>query len=333
MMKTSIINHISFILDKSGSMSGLTQDTIRVFDAQIKHLAKRSQELDQETRVSVYVFNNNVECIIFDKDVMRLPSIASEYVPTGGTALIDATQKAIDDLKKTAQLYGDHAFLAYVLTDGEENQSRTTSSVLASTIKSLADNWTVAVLVPNALGVSEAKKHGFSADNIMVWDTTAKGIEEVNKTITAVTEQYMQNRSKGIRGSTSLFKLDTSKISSRKISDTLTGLDPSKYLLIDVNQYVAIKPYVEAVTKKPYVKGAAYYQLTKKEEVQAYKQVCVQNKLSKRVYSGDEARNILGLPNNTVNVKPEDAGKFNIFIQSTSINRKLITNTQVLILK
>lgn len=328
----NIINHIAFIIDKSGSMQSLAAQTISVFDSQIKHLAKRSQELDQETRVSVYLFDTVARCIIFDKDVMRLPSIANFYQPGGGTALIDGADLAIADLKKTAQMYGDHSFLLYVLTDGEENSSRVRPADLSKTINALDDGWTVGVLVPDDQGVRYAQSFGFPVGNIMKWDVSAKGMADLDKNITTVTEQYMVNRSRGIRGSKTLFTFDASNISSRKISDNLDSLTADKFKLVNVTAIDTIKPFVEQVTGSTYVKGSAFYQLTKKEEIQSYKEICVQNKISKRVYSGANARQLLGLPNTTVNVKPENTGNFNIFVQSTSVNRKLVPGTQLLIL-
>jgi Mg-chelatase subunit ChlD len=56
-MNKHLINHIVFVVDESGSMQLLSKDVVKVFDSQIQHLAQRSQELDQETRVSVYLFN------------------------------------------------------------------------------------------------------------------------------------------------------------------------------------------------------------------------------------------------------------------------------------
>ena len=327
------INHIAFVVDRSGSMHGLSSQVVKVFDTQIQHLAKRSQELDQETRATVYLFDHENNCLFYDKDVMRLPSLAAHYSPRGNTALIDATMLAIDELGKTAQLHGDHAFLLYVLTDGQENASRTRPDILAKALETLPDNWTVAVLVPNALGVAEAKRFGFSSNNIMQWEATAKGMEEVGVKMRAATDSYMAARATGVRGTKSLFTLDTSSLASRKVSDNLNALPDSRFILAEVTRDSDIRTFVESKVGS-YVKGNTYYQLTKKEEVQPYKQVAVQNKVSGRVYTGTEARDLLQLPATTVNVKPESgASKFNIFIQSTSVNRKLIAGTKALILR
>lgn len=56
------INHVALVLDASSSMSRLSGKVIEVADQQIAYLARRSRELDQETRVTVYVFANKVEC-------------------------------------------------------------------------------------------------------------------------------------------------------------------------------------------------------------------------------------------------------------------------------
>src|SRR5690349_14651809 len=117
------VNHVALALDASGSMavSGKARALVTVADGLIEYLAARSKELNQETRVTVYTFDERVKCAIYDKDVLRLPSIADFYKIGGMTALLDATLLAIDDLRLTPQKYGDHAFLTYVLTDGKNN--------------------------------------------------------------------------------------------------------------------------------------------------------------------------------------------------------------------
>ena len=61
-----LINHVALVLDGSGSMSSHKNNVIKVADEQIRHLMLRSEELCQETRVSVYWFDDKVKCLIFD---------------------------------------------------------------------------------------------------------------------------------------------------------------------------------------------------------------------------------------------------------------------------
>ncbi len=326
------INHIVFIVDRSGSMQGLSNDVVSVFDDQIQYLAKRSQELDQETRVSTYLFSEKAECLTYDKDCLRLPSLKSYYNPAGGTALIDATLLAIADLEKTATLYGDHAFLIYVLTDGEENRSFSTSTSLSKKISSLPDHWTLGVLVPNKNGVVEAKRFGFPEQNIQIWETTGAGLNKASEVIKQATNNFFTARSRGIRGTKSLFNVDLSNVSTSTVKSNLEQLNPSEYELLPVRKEVDIKTFVES-WKIPYVKGGSYYQLTKPETVQNYKQVCIQEKSNGKVYSGQNARDLLGLPDHEIKVNPANFGKYDVFVQSCSVNRKLMAGTKLIVLK
>lgn len=334
-----LINHVALVLDASGSMSHLSSQVIKVADAEIAHLAKRSKELNQETRVSVYTFDWEwrIECAIFDMDVLRLPSMKDLYRPEGMTALIDATLKSQDDLARTAQMYDDHAFLTYVLTDGAENRSRNTPSALAKHIAEMPENWTVAVLVPNQHGVVEAKRHGFPENNIAIWSATERGVEEAFSSIMrTATESFMVARSQGVRGSRSLFvggNVDKAAVKEAVKASGLKHLPRSNYDLIRVPQAGPIRSFVETVTGKKYVAGSSYYELTKPETVQGGKKICVRNRKTGRLYVGDEARKLLGLPDHNVRVRPEDNKDFQIFVQSTSVNRKLVPDTKLLVMK
>lgn len=332
-MIKNLINHVVFVIDASGSMSHIKNDVIKVFDSQVSYLAQRSKELNQETRVSVYLFNYTTECLIYDTDVLRLPSIKEFYSPRGGTALIDGAIKAIEDLNLTPEIYGDHAFLIYVLTDGEENGSKNNSSTLSKRINDFAENWTMAALVPDSTGVFEAKKFGFPANNIQIWNTSSKGMSEAGNVIKSSTDTFMQNRARGIRGTKNLFTLDTSALNKTKVTRELEQLKTNEYELLPVHKESVIQPFVESWTRKPYVKGSCYYQLTKAEKVQNYKQVCLQEKTTGKVYSGTNARDLLGLPDYEVKVDPSGHPKFDIFIQSTSLNRKLVGGTKLIVLK
>ena len=328
------INHIALVLDASSSMQPQTEHVTKVADNQIAYLAKRSQELDQETRVTVYAFSyaRDIQCLIYDKDALRLPSIRGLYRPNGQTALIDATLKALDDLSKTPELYGEHAFLTYVLTDGEENNSRNPASVLTARLTSLPDHWTTAVFVPNQNGVFEAKRFGFPKDNIAVWDaSTARGAVEVGERIRQTTDSFMRGRSVGVRGSKNLFNLDVNNLNAATVR-TLTKLTPGQFRMLAVADDEPIADFVERKTRRAYKLGEAYYQLTRPVKVQAQKVIAIYDKKAHTVYTGPDARQVLGLPDHEVKVSPDAHPNYDLFIQSTSTNRKLFGGTSLLLL-
>jgi hypothetical protein len=332
-MSENYINHIALVLDASGSMNHIAREVIKVADAQIAYLARRSKELDQETRVSVYVFSSHVRCVIYDKDVLRLPSIASHYRVSGNTALIDATLKSQSDLALTPEIYGDHAFLTYVLTDGEENSSRSGPEDLLRYMITLPDHWTVAVLVPDQRGKFEAKKFGFPADNIAVWDsTTVNGVVEVGETIRRATDNYMIARASGVRGSRSLFSTSPDALNSKTVKAAkLKPIASNGYKMLSVDERAPIREWVQRQGIE-FRLGIAFYQLTKTESIQAQKNIAILNRKTGKVYTGAQARDLLGLPQMEVRVKPDFNPDFDVFVQSTSVNRMLVPGTKLLVI-
>lgn len=335
MTKTDLglINHVALVLDASSSMSSHTNALIKAVDEQVKHLAARSTELDQETRITLYTFASDVQCLVYDKDVLRLPSIAKYYQANGMTALIDATMKSQEDLSKTPELYGDHAFLTFVFTDGQENRSkRYGPRDLSQRLDRAPDNWTVAVMVPDLSGEQYAKQCGFFAGNIAQWDTsTTAGLLKATNTIRTATDDFMTGRAKGVRGSRSVFSTGADALNRETLK--AAGLKPLKqgtYQLLNVIAQDEIRPFVENHGHK-YVSGRAYYQLTKREEIQVQKEIAIRNKKSGSVYSGPQARSMLGLPDMTVKVTPDQNPEFQVFVQSTSVNRKLVPGTKLLL--
>ncbi|WP_189295773.1 vWA domain-containing protein [Streptomyces cinerochromogenes] len=338
------INHVALVLDASSSMSHLSRKVVEVADQQIAYLARRSRELDQETRVTVYVFADQVECVIYDKDVLRMPSLKQLYQVGGMTALLAAALKSQRELAQTAQLYGDHSFLTFVLTDGQENVShrcpdapsrdpRELVEAVAKMIETQEDNWTLAVLVPDQAGKREAMQCGFPKDNIAIWDATStQGLEEAGQVIQQATEKFMVGRTQGIRGSRTVFSIGAEAVNEDTIKAAgLTPADPSQYRLIPVTRDAAIREWV-VESGHTYRTGGAFYQLSKSEKIQARKQIAVLEKKTDRVYTGPEARALLGLPDVEVRVKPDHNDDFTIFVQSTSVNRKLVPNTRLLLM-
>lgn len=342
--RQNYINHVALVLDASSSMSHLSRKVIEVADQQIAYLARRSRELDQETRVTVYVFADTVECVIYDKDVLRMPSLEQLYRVGGMTALLAAALKSQRELAQTAQLYGDHSFLTFILTDGQENAShrcpdspardpRELVEAVARMIETQEDNWTLAVLVPDQVGRREAMRCGFPRDNIAIWDATStQGLEEAGQVIQQATEKFMVGRTRGIRGSRAVFSTGAEAVNKDTIKAvSLTPAEPSRYELIPVTRDAAIRDWV-VECGHTYRTGGAFYQLSKSEKIQARKQIAVLEKKTDRVYTGPEARALLGLPDVEVRVKPDHNDDFTIFVQSTSVNRKLVPNTRLLLM-
>lgn len=356
-----IKNHIGIVLDASTSMRTLSQAVIQVADKLIQDMASMSgsDQFDQETRITLYTFADNVTCVFDDMDVERAKkkSIKDLYKADGNTALLKATHTAIEDMSLVSEKYGDHSFLLFVITDGEENvsdrdpwgrpltgQKISYHQALPAKIASLPEHWTLGVLVPNALGVHRAKQYGFPAGCISVWDaTSARGVEEAGRTIMAATTSYMTSRASGLRGTKSLFQTNVGAIDTSAVQAALTPLDINSYALAPVLTQTTTSEFVAEYlrTHPGHQVGDVFYQLTGSKAtkgkrgiiVQGHKPVAVMERSSSRVYTGPEARKLVGLPDHNVTVDPTDEkGDYLLFVRSDASNRILYPGTKFLMM-
>ncbi len=250
----------------------------------------------------------------------------------GSTALITSTIGAIEALAKIPQINGDHSFLVIVDTDGGETQNQNMVPKIKELLDGLPDNWTVAIKVPNLTAMHEAKKYGFPAGNIEIWDTTEKGMEEVTKKEVEATKSFYTMRATGTKSTKTLFKL--AEVNKTAIKKTLEEVSPALYETLIVRPYndkQEIKLFVETWTKKPYRLGSAYYQLTKPEKIQAGKVLAVIEKATGKMFSGPDARTLLGLPDHEVKVDVANFKQFDVFVQSHSTNRHLVAGTHLIV--
>ena len=328
-MKQVLKNHVAILLDTSWSMGSLLGDVEKVFNNQIEYLRSSSLRFNQETRVSIYTFDSEIKCLISDVDVAR-PMEIGRLVADGMTALLDCVGTSVRDLKELPQRYGDHSFLIYLLTDGGENDSRNYDE---SVFKNLPANFSIAAFAPDVNSVRELTHLGIPEGNIDKWDTTKRGVEEVGRKFEKTMDNYYTARSRGVRTSNTIFS-DLNKVS---VSDVKTVAKEVKNYDIVINEdvkAVEIRPLVESkLPKTHYTKGCAFYELVKNEHIQPSKEIAVQNKKSGKIYKGPHARALLQLPDHeTVKVTPVHSKTWNVYVQSLSVNRKVIPKQRVLVI-
>ncbi|MHC1786987.1 MAG: hypothetical protein AB9880_07995 [Christensenellales bacterium] len=114
-----------FILDKSGSMSGLESDTIGGFNGMLL----KQRAVAGSCRITTALFDHNWYLLHDRLDIQAVaPLDRKDYAPGGNTALFDAVGRTIHKIgeaqKHTAEAYRAEKVLVVIITDGMENASQ-----------------------------------------------------------------------------------------------------------------------------------------------------------------------------------------------------------------
>lgn len=110
----------------------------------------------------------------------------------------------------------------------------------------------------------------------------------------------------------------------------LTPVPPSRFQALVVDSDISIKDFAleQGLAFKT---GRGFYELTKPESISDKKEIVLQEVATNDMFTGDEAKAYLGGNVGTAaKVQPPTDGKYRVFVQSTSVNRKLISGSRFL---
>ena len=175
------LTEIVFILDRSGSMSGLEADTIGGFNSMIE----KQKKADGEALISTVLFDNTSEVIHDRVSVQNIkPMTAEDYTVRGCTALLDAIGGAIHHIGNVhkyarAEDVPEHTMFV-ITTDGMENASRRYDS---EKVKKMIERqkekygWEFLFLGANIDAVETAKHFGISEDRAVNYHSDSEGTQ------------------------------------------------------------------------------------------------------------------------------------------------------------
>ena len=173
------MTELVFILDKSGSMSGLESDTIGGFNSMI---AKQKRE-EGKAVVSTVLFANE-SMVIHDRlPLDKVPCMTEDEYFTGGcTALLDAVGGAIHHIKNIHRYARKEDIptktMFVITTDGCENASRRYDyEKVRKMIEQQKEEhgWEFLFLGANIDAAAEAKRFGISEDRAVNYKCDKKG--------------------------------------------------------------------------------------------------------------------------------------------------------------
>lgn len=188
------LTEVVFILDRSGSMSGLETDTIGGFNSMIQ---KQKRETGQAL-ISTVLFNNYSKVLYDRANVQKIPQMTeADYFVHGCTALLDAIGGAIHHIGNVHKYarpedVPEHTIFI-IMTDGMENASHIYSS---DKVKHMIERqkekygWEFLFLGANIDAIETAGHFGIDADKAANYqcdgEGTALNYEVLNDAISAV---------------------------------------------------------------------------------------------------------------------------------------------------
>ncbi len=175
------LTEVVFILDRSGSMSGLEDDTIGGFNS----LLEKQKKEEGDAFVSVVLFDDETEVLYDRVDIHKIePMNDKQYYCRGCTALLDALGGAIRHIGNVHKYAREEDVpektLMIITTDGMENASRRYSY---SKVKQMVEHqkerygWEFLFLGANIDAVSEAGRFGIDSRRAVNFENDSDGVK------------------------------------------------------------------------------------------------------------------------------------------------------------
>ncbi len=173
---------VVFILDESGSMHHLKDDTIGGFNSMIE----KQKDSEGDALVTAVCFSSDHRTIIDREDIKNVKKLTDEdYQPNSNTALLDAMGDTIHHIEqihkyiRTEDLPEKTIFM--ITTDGMENSSHKYSS---DEIKKLVEakteeGWEFIFMAANIDAVETAAQYGMRRDRAIRYRACKEGTERM----------------------------------------------------------------------------------------------------------------------------------------------------------
>jgi Mg-chelatase subunit ChlD len=174
--------HISVILDRSGSMEAIRDDTIGGFNS----FLREQQALPGSATLTLVQFDSQDPYEVVHQ-FRALPSVPAldeaAFVPRGNTPLLDAMGRGISDidqrLSQLAETARPEKVIVVIITDGQENASTEFSKEQVEkmiTDKQQRLGWQFLFLSADLASIALARRMGIGADDVSSFDLSSDGV-------------------------------------------------------------------------------------------------------------------------------------------------------------
>lgn len=196
--------HISVILDRTGSMESIRDDTIGGFNTFLKGL--KDQTGTVTLTLAQFDSQDPYEIIHRFEQIGNISELTLKtYVPRASTPLLDALGRGINDLEKSlAELKEKDqpsGVMMVVITDGRENASREfRKNQIEKMIKERTDkdNWQFVFLSADLEAINDATSIGIDKKAILHYQKSKKGTSRAWKSLSNAAEDYCKEPAKKV---------------------------------------------------------------------------------------------------------------------------------------
>ncbi len=191
------LTELVFILDRSGSMHGLENDTIGGFNG----LLEKQRAEQGEATVTTVLFDDAYEMLYDNADLSKVKELTNrEYYARGCTALLDAIGRTVQYVEKRHSFAPESQVpggtMVVIITDGFENASREYD---LETVKKLISRqkekgWEFMFLGANIDAVETAKTMGIQSDRAVTYEADSVGTQKNFACMSAPMTEYRSRK-------------------------------------------------------------------------------------------------------------------------------------------
>lgn len=179
------LTEMVFILDRSGSMAKLIDESIGGFNSLIEHQIESDKPDGLRSNITLAIFDTEYDLLYDAIDISKVEKLTKDkFFARGGTALLDAIGRTVNSVgARLARLPEDQRpgqVIVTIMTDGQENSSR---EFAKSQIKAMIEtqtnefSWIFNYLGANQDSFTEAGALGIAAFNVSNYHASAVGTQ------------------------------------------------------------------------------------------------------------------------------------------------------------
>jgi len=196
--------HIAVILDRTGSMESIRDDTIGGFNA---FLNEQKSEAGSATLTLVQFDSQDpYEVVHRFEEIEKVPDLTREtFVPRATTPLLDAIGRGINDLEQGLSEMEEDArpkrVVMVIITDGQENASKEfKKDQIQKMIKEKQEklDWQFVFLSADLEAIQDAVNTGIRPQSAMAFSKDAQGTAAAWSSASARISEYRSDRSKDV---------------------------------------------------------------------------------------------------------------------------------------